>query len=429
MRILVCDDLPDRGEETKQAIESAGVAHEVDVAEVCDFRRAMAALVDHGRRFLSGEWDVGASCSDPPFDDLGIDLVVLDNNLAEMNVGGARQTAEALAGLVRAFTDIPYVVSLNKNPQTDFDLRYLVGDYQTTADLALNLPHLANRGLWTGTPSQGADQFLPWYWPKLNAVTERRRSQEELVYASLDKPILDALAFDREAVTYLSRHAKGALSPGAEDDTALRAVTFLDLFGTSGRSLPIPCERQGIIEALRTTPEDGPVRDACRRVVTRVVAAEVDRWFRRDVVAPQSVLVDVPHLLMRMPFLLGDGAGDLERWNQAVAASEPPFGLEEKTYREFVEDARYREEIWTGRTCFWWQRLDGDAALNAMFYDDDSPWERAVFCEDQARFGLAGENGSDVPREFVAEVEGEWYLRHVAFLEDWSYTPKSRFAL
>lgn len=427
MRILVCDDVPERGQEAKEAVEAAGVSHEVIVVPFSDFERAMGALVDHGRRFLAGEPSIGATCRDPLFAAADIDLMILDNNLAELNVGGARHTAEGLAGLVRAFTDIPYIVSLNKNPQTDFDLRYLVGDYQTVADLALNLPHLKNRGLWTGRSRQEGEGFFPWYWPSLSDVPARRRCQEKLVHASLEKSILDVLAFDRESVVFLSRHAKGALSPESEDDATLHTVTFLEFFATSGRSLPIPNERRAVRDLLQVAPEGDPMNEASRQVVSRVVAAELDRWFRRDVVAPQAVLVDVPHLLMRMPFVLGEGAGVLQRWNQAVGAGEPPFGLDETTFRRLLEKAQYRQEIWTGRTCFWWPRLDGDAALNAMFYEDDSRWERAVFCEDQSRFSLAG--GADGPREFVAEVEGEWSQRHVAFLDDWGYTPKSRFAL
>lgn len=429
MRILILDDVPKRGREAKDAIDAAGVGHEVLVVPVSDFERAMNALADHGRRFLSGERDSGATCSDPLLADRGIDLVVLDNNLAELDIGGARHTAEALVGLVRAFTDIPYIVSLNKNPETDFDLRYLVGDYQTAADLALNVRHLKSRDLWTGTPDGKRERFLPWYWPCLNEAPGRRRCQEKLVRGGLSNPVLDALAFDAESVEHLSRHAKGAISPESEDDAALQAVTFLDFFGTSGRSLPIPDERKAIMGVIEAASEDDVVLEASRQVVARVVAAELDRWFRRDVVGPQSVLVDVPHLLMRMPFLLGDGAGVLQRWNQAVAASESPFGLDERTFREFLDDARYRQEIWTGRACFWWPKLDGDAELNAMFYEDDRPWERAVFCEDRSTFVVAGEGEADPPCEFVAEVEGEWSRRHVARLDTWSYTPKSRFAL
>ena len=46
-------------------------------------------------------------------------------------------------------------------------------------------------------------------------------------------------------------------------------------------------------------------------IIARVVAAYIDRWFRRDVLGPQEALVDLPHLLMRLPFLLGEKAGDL----------------------------------------------------------------------------------------------------------------------
>ena len=428
MKILVCDDLPNRGEETKRAIEDSGVDHEPLVVPVPDFEAAIKSLVAHSRRFLSGDGDIGASCADPLFDDSGIGIVILDNNLTELNIGGARHTAEALAGLIRAFTDIPYIVSLNKNPETDFDLRYLVGDYQTAADLALNLRHLANTGLWAGARSQASEAFLPWYWPMLDEASVRRRSQESLVERCLDQQVLEALDFDVESVAHLSRHAKGALGPEAEDDTALGTVTFLELFRTTGRSLPIQSEREAIAEACRG-PEEDPMRGAARKVASRVVAAEIDRWFRRDVVGPQSVLVDVPHLLMRMPFLLGEGAAVLERWNNAVATDEPPFGLAGETYQRFVDGARYGQQVWTGRACFWWPRLDADAELNAMFYEDESPWAGAVFCEDRSEFEVGDADGPGGPREFVAEVEGEWSRRHVAVLDDWMYTPKSRFAV
>ena len=63
------------------------------------------------------------------------DIVILDNNLAELTIPGARHTAESIAGYIRAFTNIPYIVSLNKNPDIDFDLRYLMGDRHTQADV------------------------------------------------------------------------------------------------------------------------------------------------------------------------------------------------------------------------------------------------------------------------------------------------------
>ena len=424
MRILVCDDVPERGQEAKEAVDAAGVSHEVIVVPFSDFERAMGALVDHGRRFLAGEPSIGATCRDRLFAAADIDLMILDNNLTELDVGGARYTAEGLAGLVRAFTEIPYVVSLNKNPHTDFDLRYLVGDYQTVTDLALNLPHLANSGLWSGTLAPGPDSFLPWYWPALDGVATRRRRQERFVDQHLDGPMLKALGFASAHVPRLSRHARGALSPDAEASESLEAVTFGQFFVTSCRSLPIEQERQGAVERMRMK---GQGAAAARRVVVRVVAAELEKWFRRDVIGPQSVLVDLPHLLARMPFLLGDRACNLDLWNAALEPRRWPGDAVEESYRPRLAAASFPHSCWTKAPCYWWPVLKADAELNAGYFRDHPTWADAVFCEDVSEF--RGATSPTAPQEFAAEFEGAWSRRYVARLADKGYTPASRFAL
>ena len=424
MKILVCDDLPDRGEEAKRAIEESGVDHEPVVVPVPDFEAAIESLVHHGRRFLKGDADVGASCGHSLFDDPDNGIMILDNNLAELDIGGARHTAEALAGLIRAFTKIPYIVSLNKNHQTDFDLRYLVGDYRTAADLALNLRHLPNPGLWTGFPAAGTDPFLPWYWPVLDGMPETRRCQERFVDQHLGEQVLTALGFESEHVSHLSRHAVGALSPGPEPGGFHEAVTFSRFFETSCTSLPIRNEREEIVSRLRG---DGDRAAAARLVVVRVVAAELDRWFRRDIVGPQSVLVDLPHLLTRMPFLLGIQAGCLDRWNDAVTAPQRAVDAVDERYRSHLEAAEFPHACWTKSQCFWWPILKGDAELNASFFEGHPRWADAVFCEDVSRFRAA--TSADGPREFAAEFEGAWGRRYVAGLPGRGYTPASRFAL
>ena len=81
-----------------------------------------------------------------------------------------------------------------------------------------------------------------------------------------------------------------------------------------------------------------------RGVVARVAAGEVDRWVRRDLLGPQDLLVDVPHLLMRMPFLLGRDANEPERWNDAVMGTEEPYGLSDDIYRNHLQGARFLHE-------------------------------------------------------------------------------------
>ena len=159
------------------------------------------------------------------FDD--VDIILLDNNLGYLRMEGPRHTADSVAGYIQAFTTTPYVVSLNKNPDVDFDLRYLIGDYTTRADLALNTKHLSNPAIWTGRKNDAKDGFLPWYWPNLLKVADKRRRQIDFVSRRLKNPVLTAYGFDRELVNSLSRHAKGALSPeaGIEGTETLKGVS------------------------------------------------------------------------------------------------------------------------------------------------------------------------------------------------------------
>ena len=241
---------------------------------------------------------------------------------------------------------------------------------------------------------QASSDFLPWYWPVLNSVSARRREQIEFVKAHFDEPILKALSFDAEAVNYLSRHAKGVLSP---DKAMVMRTTFKKFFVTSCHSLPIRRERETLARIASNN-------DTIRGVVSRVVAAEIDRWIRRDILAPQDLLVDLPHLLPRMPFLLGDEANDLARWNAVASATEPPFGLSQGIYAKLAP-ARFRYDVWSGLARFWWPRLKSDRELNLMSIAGGTEWAKAAFCEDLSRFKLSDE-GEDAPREFAAEFEG-----------------------
>jgi len=427
LKILVCDDIEKQGRATAEEIEGAGVGHDVRVLPRSDLVATVEALVKRGEPYLSGAESGHHPAAALPFAESEVDLVILDNNLAHLSIPGARHTAEALAGHFRAFTEIPYVVSLNKNPYTDFDLRFLVGDYETATDLALNDEHLSIRSLWSGPPASGEDEFRPWYWPTLNSSPDRRCRQVEFVEQRLDQPLLSALGFNREMAERLSLHARGALSSDEGSVDELMDLTFLDFFVGSCRSLPIKAERENVAKALRKPSVRS--QDLVRRLVARVVAGELERWFRRDLLAPQDVLVDVPHLVARMPFLLGDGAERVDAWNACVSAPEPPYGLEDETYRRFVDRARWRAELWADRPLFWWPKLDEDRELNEMFFGDQRSWASAVFCEDLSLFRPFRDDDSGRPREFEAEFEGSWCRRHVADLDGMNYTPLSRFAL
>ena len=176
--------------------------------------------------------------------------------------------------------------------------------------------------------------------------------------------------------------------------------------------------------------EEDPDLEATRRIVSHVVAAEIEKWFRHDVLAPQDVLVDVPHLLMRMPFLLGAGTSNIDRWNNAIRETEPPYGLDESVFERILVDSVFTEQVWLQTPCFWWPLLKSCEKLNEMFYgDSNEEWEDAVFCEDVSIFRRASDTDGTAPVEFVTELEGAWARRYVARIEVKNYVPGSRFAI
>ena len=50
----------------------------------------------------------------------------------------------------------------------------------------------------------------------------------------------------------------------------------------------------------------------------RIVSSRIAKWLEREVLGPQDVLVDVPHLIQRCPYLLDGDISDLGTWNAAL---------------------------------------------------------------------------------------------------------------
>jgi len=427
MRVLVCDDVQSRCDEIANEIVKAGQAK----PEVLADKKLTVELTNLFKEIRS--------CMENPtqFDHArktafdGVDIVIVDNNLGHLEVPGARLTAESIAGYVRAFTTATYVISLNLNPDVDFDLRYLVGDFSTRADLALNANHLANPGLWAGDPKLTKDGFLPWYWPHLSTVADRRVKQIDFVTKRLDQSVAGALGFDDDAISFLSLRARGALSPDAASNgeiarggTPFKDLTFRDVFIAKDRSLPIKTERESLSQAEKSGKSE------LRNIIARVVAADMDLWFRRDIVSPQEPLVDVPHLLMRLPFLLGNRAKDIGQWNASAQANAAPYGVEKNLYDGHLRQARFEHDIWVRDDCFWWPKLKTDDKLNAYFFEaKGGEWADLVFCEDRSAFFPRTPTNGEGPVEFPAEFEGAWEQRYVARVPGYRYSPRSRLAM
>ena len=431
MRILVCDDEKARHDDVLAHLEHSGDAN-IEVVSLIseDLTTALGQLFDRVKTCLANP-DSFSPGDDLVFDT--VDLAIFDNNLSHLDIKGTRLTGESVVGYVRCFSKVPYVVSLNKNSDVDFDLRFLVGDYETKADLALNTDHLANAGLWSGSADDSEGAFRPWYWPALSTESARRREQIAFVRDRLNQPVLAALGFptDEESLGFLSRHAKGALSPEAtandgDDGKPIADITFRDVFMAGSRSLPAKEDERKKLDAGSNSGNR-----EIDELMARVVAADIDRWFRRDVLGPQEMLVDIPHLLIRMPFLLGKRAKEIAEWNAGLAVPEAPFGLEADLFQQHVASAGFAHRMWVPTPAFWWPVLKRNDQLGELFFAETEPgWADAVFCEDTSVFAERSANGGAVePVEFTAEFEGSWARRHIAKLAGLQYAPRSRFAV
>lgn len=139
------------------------------------------------------------------------------------------------------------------------------------------------------------------------------------------------------------------------------------------------------------------------------------------------MLVDIPHLLLRMPFLLGKNGASLEAWNYALSSAAQPFGLDADIFSEYFQSKGriFKATEWLDVTAFWWPTINSDDALSQMFFEA-SDAINPVFLEDRSLFAA---NTSDQIREFAAGVDGQWARRHVAGLSKMIYAPRSMFAM
>ena len=406
MRILVCDD-----EETQYKAARRLIPERHNVVGLCgaDLTKALNGLFQAAGLLCS---DKHSSWTSPKGKFAGHDLVIVDNDLSVLEFDGAPLSAEGLIGYLRAFTDIPYIVSLNKNQDVDFDLRSLFGDDQSLADLAINTDHLKCKKLWEPT---GRERFAPWYWPSLPDAARRRGEQIDFVGARLSSPIWHELDFPDLARHYLSRRARGALLICGTDQ-AMEETTFRQFF--EGTRTLLPRQKQALGHwADRSNPD-------ALSAVCRIVAADLDRWIRRDVLGPQDVLIDVPHLLAQRPFLLGDRVGDLDCWNQAMCETEEPLGMDVDLYNRHLRDGRFRAEMWVPSACFWWPPLRANRELTEPCLAPAN-WPDAVFCEDASVFAPM-DDGDDQPREVEVDTEGSWPRRFIVEADGRKYSPRSR---
>lgn len=398
--ILVCDDEPDVARDWLAAIEGVlpqGAYALLPVPSNEEIRSAIQVLLRRRAALRDGHARAAELCI---FDTA--DVLVLDYDLLHVDEANTRYTGEGLARLARAFSTCGPILVLNQYLEAQFDLS-LRGHMESFADLNIDADVIARPGLWCGAPWDG---FRPWHWPVLDKAAQdfKTRAQFLLQEDRLEGSIVDVLGMNAENAGRLSDTAFGFLAPEAMSYDGLAKSSFSDFIGSNSAAVDTGDGEKLVAQ----DPE----------AASRIAASRLAKWLEREVLGPQDVLADVPHLLQRLPFLFAGDLGDLDAWNAAVAGGPEQFT------DILPQEAWFQADGWLSRPAVWWRAVErSDAVREARAKFDYSSSPDFVFLEDVSRFAPLAE-----ATEFRAGFHNQFDRRFVARIPDIRYAPQRRFA-
>ena len=391
--VLICDDAADVGDQWVETVGAVAPKEHYEVLEPPrkeDVQRAIREVFARQSALLSGTRRKQADCM---FD--RADILILDYDLLHIDERNARHTGESLARLVRVCTAAGVVVVVNQFG-VHFDLS-LRGHLSSHADLNLQADLLGSSGLWTDPPWNG---FRPWHWQTLYRAVETQRARHRLVKDHFKKPIVKVLGMREEDLLRLSDTAVGFIAPDARDWGEVCELTFESFASSTANGR--------CASALFEKDEEAAYRFA---------ASRVGKWLERQVLGPQDVLVDLPHLIQFFPFLLEEGMHELEAWNAAVCDGE--------SFKSRLPGGCWFElQGFLSRPAVWGQRFEDDASVRkARGTFDYSSAPPFVFLEDMSKFAQLTE-----AKQFRAGHHNAADWRFVKCVEKVTYTPQRRLA-
>ena len=365
-------------------------------------------LVLHKRRKLYMESNGGGDGDQvSKLDDT--DILIVDNDLFDLSSLNDL-SAETVANRAGVYTDCACIVVLNLNPDLDFDLT-LLGHPESKADLHINDKFVADLGLWQQCPREDS-AFRPWHWPLLvQAVGLYKSRVEELIKLldsnERDMPILDYFRFDDGSKRRLSRSAQAFLHPGKRAEE----TSFMDFI--DGNAMAVS-QMDGKLISERKDFEK----------TARIGARRISKWLARYVLGPQDVLMDLPHLVEKMPFVVPVDKQECgEFWNSCARLEREPDELAKKFGIE-----RFQMENWFDRPVFWTGGMETEENVGRLLKATGVNPLGLVFCEDSSAFHPA-----EVCYQFVAAHNSMSDSRFVRWLEEGDiairYGPQSRLAM
>lgn len=398
--VLVCDDEPEVARDWLSAIQGVlpqGAYVLAPVPSNEEIRDAIKVLLRRRAALRDGQANPDEACL---FD--SADVLVLDYDLLHVDETNTRYTGEGLARLARVFSTCGPIVVLNQYLEAQFDLS-LRGHMESFADLNIDADVIASGGLWHDKPW---DDFRPWHWPTLYAAARDFRARADFLSGQdrLKLPIVNFLGMTEENAGRLSDTAFGFLAPEAMSYEVLAKSTFADFIASNSAAVD--------------TGDGEKLIAKDPAAAARIAASRLAKWLEREVLGPQDVLVDVPHLLQRLPFLFAGDLADIGAWNAAITGGAEQF-------KEILPKEAWFEPVgWLSRPAVWWRAVErSDAVRDARAKFDFSSAPDFVFLEDVSRFAPLAD-----ATEFRAGFHNQFDRRFVARLPNIRYAPQRRFA-
>jgi len=395
MRVRVCDDVKDIADSWVKDISDA--LDSADVARMDSAKDEISKLLN---RKIAVEDKSDPHIHSTEFDE--IDVLVVDYDLLHLDGAGSRTTGEGVARLARTYSTCGAIVVMNQYRSAQFDLG-MRGHLESFADLNVAAELIGSTPLWRPVEPY-AGTFNPTIWRPMPTLLSAARSlAESLSGAGYDAPICDLIGLDLEAATELSDTAFGFLSSKAQTAEDLRKVTLREFLTQS-----LDPKISGSL--IETMPDE----------LTNYAAFRIAKWLDRAVLRPMDVLIDVPHLIDRLPFLIlsdKSDVGDPKAWIKATL--DPENLLDWDLLSKYINE---RASSALGRQVFNWYQLSGDSKIDDL---QDEYLEK-----ENVRFHLAEDTSRFLPSEKLTQYRADFHnfgdRRAIEKLSSITYGPQRR---
>ena len=408
MKICIWDDDVNAADEWKSALQvvlqdSGAQIHAVKADEI----EGELEVLHERRKSLTDSGEDASVDQRSELDDT--DILIVDNDLFDLP-RLSDVSAETVANRAGVYTECACIVVLNLDIDVDFDLT-LLGHPESKADFHINDKFVADLGLWLHCPRDGGT-FRPWHWPLLLSAVALYKSRVEDLVKLLESderemPILDYLGFGDGAKRRLSRSARAFLHPKKPAEK----TTFMDFIDGNAKAV-------SQIDAEQILAR----RDV--RKIARIGARRISKWLAHYILGPQDVLVDLPHLVEKMPFVVPEEErSSVEFWNSCARLDQAPVWLAEELRVE-----PFSMGNWFDRPVFWTDGIETEENLERLLAATNANPDGLVFCEDASAF-----HDAEVCEQFVAGHNAVSDSRFIRWLkeegEEIRYGPQSRLAM